>query len=161
MHALIIEQDSWITLMIEDVLRDLGFSSFAFAASPEAALASAGQHCPDLITAEVRLGAASGIEVVREICAGKEVAVLFVTATPWEVRTADAGAAVVPKPFCSASLKDGVGRATATMTTGDGPAGNASPLLTPDPDPQPAALRSQPVMASLRTAAAGVTIDTL
>ena len=114
MHALIIEQDSWIAFMIEDLLADLGYTSFAIAASAEAALASARQTCPDLVTAEVRLGGSCGIELVKKICAGNEIAALFVTATPWEVRKADASAIVVPKPFGRALLKDGVERATAT-----------------------------------------------
>jgi hypothetical protein len=34
MHALIIEQDAWIVLMIEDALRALGYTSFDVADSP-------------------------------------------------------------------------------------------------------------------------------
>jgi CheY-like chemotaxis protein len=113
MHALIIEQDAFIILMIEDVLRTLGYSSFAFAASPDEAVAAARRRCPDLITADVRLGAGSGVEAVRRICSARPIPVVFVTATPWEVRAADSGAVVVAKPFREEMLKAGVTRATA------------------------------------------------
>ena len=33
MHSLIIEQDIWVIVMIEDVLRELGYTSFDSAAS--------------------------------------------------------------------------------------------------------------------------------
>lgn len=112
MHALIIEQDTWIIFMIEDVLRELGYTSFAFASSREAAVVAASARCPDLITSDIRLGASSGVDAVRQICSAKSVPVVFVTATPWEVRESDASAIVVPKPFGKETLKAGVTRAT-------------------------------------------------
>ena len=121
MHALIIEQDSWIILMIEDVLSELGYTSFTIAASLEAAIAAASRRCPDLITSDVRLGSGSGVEAVRQICSERPIPVVFVTATPWEVRHAMAKAVVVPKPFGYAALKDGVTRATAALARQCGP----------------------------------------
>jgi CheY-like chemotaxis protein len=112
MHALIIEQDAWIILMIEDVLRELGYTSFAFASTREAAIAAAGGRCPDLITADIRLGAESGLDAVRDICSDKPVPTVFVTATPGEVRECNPEAVVVAKPFGDAALRDGVVCAT-------------------------------------------------
>jgi len=112
MHALIIEQDIWVIFMIEDALRDLGYTSFAIASSHEAAVAAARARCPDLITADIRLGGGSGLDAVGEICADRRVPVVFVTATPWEARQRDAAAIVVAKPFHDASLKAGIARAT-------------------------------------------------
>ena len=104
MHALIIEQDTWIIFMIEDVLRELGYTSFAVASSREAAVEAAKARCPDLITSDIRLGASSGVEAVRQICSDKPVPVVFVTATPWEIRESDSRAVVVPKPVAPAEL---------------------------------------------------------
>jgi DNA-binding response OmpR family regulator len=115
MHALIIEQDTWIILMIEDVLRELGYTSFALACSCKGAVAAARDHCPDLITSDIRLETGSGVDAVRQICSAKPIPVVFVTATPWEVRAVDSAAVVVPKPFGRVSLRDGVTRATATL----------------------------------------------
>ena len=111
MHALIIEQDLWIILMIEDVLRDLGYSSFASASSPREAVASADRRCPDLITSDLRLGSGTGIDAVRQICSAKAIPVVYVTATPWEVRDLDPAAVIVSKPFGLETLKAGVARA--------------------------------------------------
>jgi CheY-like chemotaxis protein len=112
LRALIIEQDMWIGLMIEAVLRDLGYTHFDFAASSEAAVAYAKARCPDLITSDVRLDSGTGVEAVQAICSTRLVPVVFVTATPWEVREADARAVVVAKPFGEESLAAGVARAT-------------------------------------------------
>ena len=112
MHALIIEQDMWITLMIEDVLRERGFTSFAYASSREEAVAAAHVRCPDIITSDVRLGASSGLDAVREICSGKAIPVLFVTTTPWEVRERMPDAVIVAKPFGPRELEEGVILAT-------------------------------------------------
>jgi DNA-binding response OmpR family regulator len=113
MHALIIEQDMWVVLMIEDVLREVGYSSFSLASSPEAALAAASDRRPDLITSALRLGGGTAIDAVREICSANETPVVFVTATPWEVRAMDSEAVIVAKPFGQATLKAGVARAVA------------------------------------------------
>lgn len=112
MHALIIEQDMWVILMIEDVLRELGYTSFASAATVDAAVAAATARCPDLITSDLRLDSGTGVDAVRQICSGNTIPVVFVTATPWEVRRTDANAIVVPKPFGPAALKEGISRAT-------------------------------------------------
>jgi CheY-like chemotaxis protein len=114
-HALIIEQDMWIILMIEDVLRELGYTSFAYASSPQGAITAAGERCPDLITSEIRPGAGTDIEAVRQICSAKAIPVVFVTATPWEVREIDASAIVVPKPFGQNALKQGVASAAGRL----------------------------------------------
>lgn len=117
MHALIIEQDTWIIMMIEDALRDLGYTSFAVASSPAVAVAAAHSCPPDLITSEIRLGGGSGVEAVEQICAATSIPVVFVTATPWEIRELHPDAVVVPKPFGDAMLKRGVARAAAMLAS--------------------------------------------
>jgi CheY-like chemotaxis protein len=121
MHALIIEQDTWIIMMIEDALRDLGYTSFAVASSAAVAIAAADAHLPDLITSEIRLGGASSIDAVEQICAATSIPVVFVTATPWEIRDDHPEAVVVPKPFGDATLKRGVACATALVASAADP----------------------------------------
>jgi DNA-binding response OmpR family regulator len=116
MHALIIEQDIWIRIMIEDVLRDLGYASFDSVTTLEAATSAADMRCPDLITSDVRLGTGTIIEAVRGICSAGPIPVVFITATPWEVRRIDRSAVIVPKPFGEDMLKEGVKRATASLS---------------------------------------------
>ena len=117
MHALIIEQDAWVVLMIEDALRDIGYASFDVAATRADALAMAAKRCPDLITSDVRLGASCGIETVRSICSSRYIPVVFVTATGWEVRERSEELAVVQKPFRIADLKAAIARAVSLPET--------------------------------------------
>jgi DNA-binding response OmpR family regulator len=110
-HALIIEQDVWITMMIEDPLRGIGYTSFDIAASEEEAEAFAEKRCPDLVTSDLRFGTADGIASVRRICLAASIPVVFVTATSWEVRAQNPRLASVQKPFSSADLKAAVKQA--------------------------------------------------
>jgi DNA-binding response OmpR family regulator len=113
-HALIIEQDAWIVLMIEDALRDLGYTSFDIAESGEVARALASKRCPELITSDVRLGDSCGIETVRSICSDGFIPVIFITATGWEVRERSAELVVVQEPFAHSDLKEAVTKATSS-----------------------------------------------
>jgi DNA-binding response OmpR family regulator len=115
MHALIIEEDTWIAMMIEDALSAIGYISFDFAFSPETAIAAGHRRCPDLITSDIRLGAGRAIDAIRQICSAKAIATVFITATPWEVRAIDSSAIVVPKPFAPGALKQGVARANEVL----------------------------------------------
>jgi DNA-binding response OmpR family regulator len=111
MHALIIEQDTWIALMIEDALTDIGYTSFDIATSDGEALTLASMKCPDLITSDVRLGEALVFDTVRSICSGRDIPVVFVTGTGWEVRERSPLLAVVQKPFAASALKAAVAQA--------------------------------------------------
>lgn len=104
MHALIIEDQPIIALLIEEHLRGLGFVSFDFAASEKGAIAAAATRCPDLITADVRLAEGCGIAAVKAICGSRSIPVVFITATGWEVRERLADAVVIEKPFAAAEL---------------------------------------------------------
>ncbi len=111
MHALIIEDEPIIALLIEEHLRGLGFVTFDFAASEADAVAAALLSCPDFITADIRLAEGCGIAAVETICAGRPIPVVFITGTSWEVRDRLRDAVVVEKPFAPAELE----RALATV----------------------------------------------
>lgn len=104
MHVLIIEDEALLALLIEDYLRDHGYTSFDFAATEAAAVAAAKSRCPDLITSDVRLFEGCGISAVQEICSDQPIPVVFITATAWEVGYRAPGALVVEKPFTSTVL---------------------------------------------------------
>ncbi|HEX8526104.1 response regulator [Allosphingosinicella sp.] len=117
MHALIIEQEAWVVLTIEDALRELGYTSFDVAVSGEQALGLARKRCPDLITSDVRLGTCSGIETVRTICSEGYIPVVFITATGWEVRQTSPDLALVQKPFAAGDLKAAIAKANSLSGT--------------------------------------------
>lgn len=98
MHALIIEDEPIIALLIEDQLRALGYTSVDFAVTEAEAVAAAARRCPDLITSDVRLSEGCGIAAVESICGGRGIPVVFITATARDVRERLADAVVVAKP---------------------------------------------------------------
>lgn len=117
MHALIIEDEAFIALSIEGVLRECGFTSFAIAISGGEAIAAARLKCPDLISADVDLRPGSGIDAVNEICSGPTIPVIFVTGTPDEARQRMPQHPVVLKPFTPDDV-----RAAVRLALGSNPA---------------------------------------
>jgi CheY-like chemotaxis protein len=108
MHALIIEDEPLIALLIEDHLRAIGYSSVDFAVTEAEAVDSARRHCPDLVTSDVRLAQGSGIAAVEAICDGRHVPVVFITASAWAVRERISDAVVIAKPFVAEDLRLGL-----------------------------------------------------
>jgi CheY-like chemotaxis protein len=108
MHALIIEDEFLTAQLIEDRLRDLGFTSFAFAMDEDDAVAAANERCPDLITSDVQLSAGCGIDAVQRICDQKAIPVLYITGTAMVVRDRCPWAVVIQKPFGTSDLREGV-----------------------------------------------------
>ena len=107
MHALIIEDNTLITAMIGDELRDRGFS-VACADTCEEAIALAASQCPDLITADHWLAGESGIEAVRTICANQHIPVVYIVALPDAVLAEEPDAFVIAKPFTLAELSKAI-----------------------------------------------------
>jgi len=99
LHALIIEDDGLIAIMIEDALSDCGFSSFDVAASLKEAVTAARNRCPDLITADVELKPGSGIDAVQTICSEKPIPVIFITGRADDAWSRMPQHPVLSKPF--------------------------------------------------------------
>jgi DNA-binding response OmpR family regulator len=108
MHALIIEDEFLTAHLIEDCLRDLRFTSFAYAMDEEEAVAEASLRCPDLITADVQLARGCGIDAVHRICECRSVPVLYITGSATMVRDRSPAAVIVQKPFGVGALREGV-----------------------------------------------------
>ena len=108
MHALIIEDEFLTAQLIEDRLRDLGFTSFAFAMDEEEAVAAAREQCPDLITSDVELLRGCGIDAVQQICDENPIPVLYITGSAARVRERCPWAIIIQKPFGMADLREAV-----------------------------------------------------
>jgi DNA-binding response OmpR family regulator len=113
MRALIIEPQIFTSFMIEDALRDAGFTSIAMAATEEEAVACAEADPPDLVTAAVELQPGSGIRAVERIRAKFKVPVLFITEHMARVTARIPEAFVVKKPFSAAHLPPAIAAAKA------------------------------------------------
>jgi DNA-binding response OmpR family regulator len=111
MHALIIEPQIFASFMIEDALKDAGYTSIALATTEEEAIAAAEAAPPDLVTAAVRLDRGNGIRAVEKIRAKYDAAVLFITQHLNEVRVAAPGLPAIRKPFVAADLPPAIAKA--------------------------------------------------
>jgi CheY-like chemotaxis protein len=110
-HVLIIEDEPVIALELETLLGDLGFRSFDIADCPDDAVACARAQRPDLITADYRILAGTGVEAVDRIRAALgEVPVVYVTGNP-EMLPEQEGVSVVDKPISMRALTDACARA--------------------------------------------------
>lgn len=125
MHALIIEDDYLIGRTIEDVLSGIGFSTFSFARSQDAAVAAAASQRPDLITADLRLLPGDGIEAVEIICAKRPIPVIFITGFADDAEERLDGAVVVHKPVQEKELAAAVAQVLRQGRDGDGDGGEA------------------------------------
>lgn len=113
MHALVIEPQVFTSFMIEDALRDAGFTSVAIAMTEEEAVSAAEVQPPDLITAAVQLREGSGVEAVKAIRAKHDAPVLFVTQQVADVPPESPDVTVVRKPFHLPDLFQAIRRACA------------------------------------------------
>lgn len=98
MHAFIIEDDYLIAQSLQDMLEPLGFKTFSFARSEDAAVFGASAQKIDLITADVRLLPGDGVRAVEAICTRREIPVIFVTGYADELQDRLPAATVVQKP---------------------------------------------------------------
>jgi two-component system, response regulator PdtaR len=113
MHALIIEDHDLVAWMIEEELRELGYTSFDTAPSEDSAVEAAGQRKPDLITCDGTLSKGNGVSAVRKIRSKIAGPVVFITGDPIEARAAAPDHLILEKPFNSSELIRAVRAATA------------------------------------------------
>lgn len=124
MHAFIIEDDYLISRSIQDMLGELGFTSFSFARSEDAAVAGANGENFDLITADAHLLPGDGIKAVQTICARRDIPVVFVSGYASDIRDRVQGAVIVEKPIKQAALEEAVGMVLAQRKGPKGSSGS-------------------------------------
>ncbi|WP_343611763.1 response regulator [Novosphingobium sp.] len=122
MHALIIEDSVLISMMVEDHLRELGFTSIAIADRESTAIASASRQPPDFIAADDSLVEGSGIDAVREICSKRTIPTVFMLGDPEKAPEKHAAphGYVVAKPFLFDTFKEAVDGAFARVERSNG-----------------------------------------
>ena len=108
-RILIVEDEVFVAMDAEAILRSAGYEVVGTAASADDAVAKAGRLAPDLVLMDIRLnGRRDGIDAAVEIMQKFKLPVIFVTANVDPVTDARAlqakPLAVVSKPFTTASL---------------------------------------------------------
>ena len=118
MHALIIEDQNVFALLVEDELREFGYNSFDIVFNEAAAIKSATERCPDLITADQRLTSGSGVDAIRAICTDRQIPFVFITSYRSEVREHLPDAIVLGKPFWPPTLHEAIKQAISVNQQG-------------------------------------------
>ena len=111
MHALIIEDEPLVAEVIEDVLRQCGFTSFDVAPSAHEAIVAAALRRPDIITSDVQLKPGCGITTVEFISQGSLIPTVFVTGHVPNVVERLPCYRVIDKPFTATALTAAVASA--------------------------------------------------
>ena len=111
MHALIIEDQKLFAMLVEDELRELGYTSFDVADTEADAIAAAAARKPDLISADQRLKSGLGVAAIRAICADRHIPFVFITSYRNEVREHFPDAVLLGKPFWPPTLRDAIEQA--------------------------------------------------
>lgn len=105
-HVLIIEDEPFIAMDLQQLLEDQGATSFAFAATEEEAVAAAIERQPDVITSDVKLTKGTGPAAVRTIHKRLgEIPVIFITATPAECEPCDPSSVMLGKPINARAVR--------------------------------------------------------
>lgn len=102
--VLIVEDDMIISLVVENMVKELGYKVIGKAASGEDAVTLALEHNPDLVLMDIRLkGEMDGIEAVQEIKSQIETNVIYLTGNSDKVNYERAIATdcvdLISKPF--------------------------------------------------------------
>ena len=110
-HALIIEDEPLVAMLIEEALEMAGATTVDIAETEAQAIQLAVKHRPAVITSDVRLVEGSGPEAVQQI---KErlgdIPVIFITGSPQECEPCDAGP-VLMKPVTIGAIQKAFARA--------------------------------------------------
>lgn len=118
--VLIVEDEIFVALEIEQIVEDAGFTVGAIAADRDAALAAANDCDIALVDLNLRDGP-TGPGIGMELASQYGVRVIYVTANPAQIGTAaEAALGVITKPFRAHSIAE-----TLQLAASDG--------ATPDP----------------------------
>ncbi|WHO39824.1 response regulator [Sphingobium sp. AP49] len=114
---LIVEDEIFVALEIEQIVQDAGFDVGAIAADREAALGAAAECDIALVDLNLRDGP-TGPSIGMELASRFGIRVIYVTANPAQIGTASAAAlGVITKPFRAHSIA-----ATIQLAASDMPA---------------------------------------
>ena len=104
-HVLIIEDEPFIAMDLQQLLEAEGATSFDFADSEDEAVTSAMARCPDIITSDVNLARGTGPGAIATIHGrlGK-IPVIFITGTPQDCSPCEPSVLVLGKPVNSRAV---------------------------------------------------------
>ena len=99
-HALVIEDEWFISDYISELACEAGAKSTSIAATEREAVQAARDHAPDIILSDVNLLEGTGPRAVATILGERgPIPVIFITATPRECEPCVSPSVVLPKPI--------------------------------------------------------------
>jgi DNA-directed RNA polymerase specialized sigma24 family protein len=120
-RILIIEDEAVIAMDLSDLVTDAGHDVCAVATTASDAVRAAKRERPDLVLADIQLAdGSSGIDAVRDILAGFEVPVIFITAFPDRLLTGERPEPtfLITKPYSPDMVRAAVSQALFFESTG-------------------------------------------
>ena len=104
LRILIADDEATISLLLADVLADMGYDVCAIAATEADAVLAAAQFKLDLMIVDACLGAGSGISAVKQILRAGFIPHVFISGDILMAQALDPGAVVLQKPFLESDL---------------------------------------------------------
>jgi two-component system, response regulator PdtaR len=111
LRVLLVEDDTMISMLLAEMLEEMGYDVCAIEATVAGAVTAAAQYRPDLMIVDGRLGDGSGVLAVEEILRTGFVPHVFISGNISRVQALRPGAVVLQKPFNEAELTRAIQRA--------------------------------------------------
>lgn len=106
-HVLIIEDEAFIAMDLQQMLEKEGATSFAFAETEDGAIAAAVARRPDVITSDVKLAEGTGPAAIKSIYAILgAIPVIFITGTPSDCTPCEPPGVVLSKPVDARAVRE-------------------------------------------------------
>ena len=118
LRVLIVEDDAIISMLLAELLAEMGYEVCATAATEAEAVAAARRDKPNLMIVDARLRGGSGVSAVEEILRAGPVPHIFLSGAPGSVRALRPDAVVIGKPFRQAELVGAIEIALAASGVG-------------------------------------------
>ena len=111
LRILVVEDEPVISMLLAEVLVAMGHEVCAVVATEAAAVADAERDRPDFMVVDAHLRTGSGLDAAAEILRTRFVPHVFITGDRVAVQECFPEAAVIEKPFSTATLEKAIDRA--------------------------------------------------
>lgn len=123
LRILLVEDEPFIALLLEDLLQEMGHTVCATTATQSGAIAAAGQKSPNMIIVDCHLREGNGIDAMTAILKDGFVPHIIMTGDDLRGQILDPAAVILRKPFLENELSVAIAQATATVSM-KSPGGN-------------------------------------
>lgn len=116
LRIVLVEDEPLIAILLEDLLKDMGYDVCATEATEDNAVAAFRRESPDLMIVDCHLREGNGIAAVTAVLKDRFVPHIFMTGEDLRHHRLDPAAVVLKKPFLDKDLVAAINKALATVT---------------------------------------------